>query len=88
MCSTELRSLVPSLEYLVSNGRQVLMEGIRLGGSAISFELENQRICSLIEFGTFFSQGLMGKSRKKAWELKVTNEGEREGHSSILGQAE
>ena len=35
MCSTELRSLVSSLEYLVSNGRQVLLGGIRLDGSAI-----------------------------------------------------
>ena len=35
MCSTELRNLVSSLKYLVSNGRQVLLEGIRLGGSAI-----------------------------------------------------
>ena len=34
MCSTELRSLVSSLEYLVYNGRQVLLGGIRLGGSA------------------------------------------------------
>ena len=31
---TELRNLVFSLEYLGSNGRQVLLEGIRLGGSA------------------------------------------------------
>ena len=31
----ELRNLVSSLEYLVSNGRQVLLGGIRLGGSAI-----------------------------------------------------
>ena len=36
VCSTELRSLVSSLEYLVSNGRQVLLRGIRLGGSATS----------------------------------------------------
>ena len=33
VCSTELRSLVSSLEYLVSNGRQVLLGGIGLGGS-------------------------------------------------------
>ena len=33
MCSTELRSLVSSLEYLVSNRGQVLLEGIILGGS-------------------------------------------------------
>ena len=33
VCSTELRSLVSSLEYLVSNGRQVLQGDIRLGGS-------------------------------------------------------
>ena len=29
----ELRSLVSSLEYLVSNRRQILLGGIRLGGS-------------------------------------------------------
>ena len=34
VCSMELRGLVSSLEYLVSNGRQVLLGGIRLGGSA------------------------------------------------------
>ena len=34
MCSAELRSLVSSLEYLVSNERQVLLGDIRLGGSA------------------------------------------------------
>ena len=34
VCSMELRNLVSSLEYLVSNGRQVLLGGIRLGGSA------------------------------------------------------
>ena len=33
VCSTELHSLVSFLEYLGSNGRQVLLEGIRLGGS-------------------------------------------------------
>ena len=30
----ELRNLVSSLEYLVSNGRQALLGDIRLGGSA------------------------------------------------------
>ena len=35
VCSTELRNLVSSLEHLVSDGRQVLLGGIRLGGSAI-----------------------------------------------------
>ena len=34
VCSTELRNLVSSLGYLVSNGRQVLMGGLRLDGSA------------------------------------------------------
>ena len=34
VCPTELRNLVFSLEYLVSNERQVLLEGIRLGDSA------------------------------------------------------
>ena len=34
VCSMEPGNLVPSLEYLVSNGRQVLLGGIRLGGSA------------------------------------------------------
>ena len=33
---TERHNLVSSLEYLVSNGRQVLLGGIRLGGSATS----------------------------------------------------
>ena len=36
VCPTELCNLVSSFEYLVSNGRQVLMGGIRLGGSAIA----------------------------------------------------
>ena len=31
---TERHNLVSSLEYLVSNGRQVLLGGIRLGDSA------------------------------------------------------
>ena len=35
VCLIELCSLVSSLEYLVSNGRQVLLGGIRLGGSTI-----------------------------------------------------
>jgi len=34
VCSMEIRSLVSSLEYLVSNGRQVLLGDIGLGGSA------------------------------------------------------
>ena len=34
VCSTELRNLVSSFEYLVSNERQVLLGDIRLGGSA------------------------------------------------------
>ena len=34
VCPTELRNLVSSLKYLVSNGRQVLLRGIRLGVSA------------------------------------------------------
>ena len=34
VCSMEPCSLVPSLEYLVSNGRQVLLGGISLDGSA------------------------------------------------------
>ena len=33
VCSTKLHNLVSSLKYLVSNGRQVLLRGIRLGGS-------------------------------------------------------
>ena len=33
MCPTELCNLVFSLECLVSNGRQTLLGGIRLGGS-------------------------------------------------------
>ena len=35
VCSMELHDLVSFLEYLVSNGRQVLLGGIRLGGSTI-----------------------------------------------------
>ena len=38
VCSMEPGNLVPSLEYLVSNGRQVLLGGIRLGGSATKRE--------------------------------------------------
>ena len=34
VCPMELRNLVFSLEYLVSNGGQVLLGGIRLGGFA------------------------------------------------------
>ena len=34
VCPMELRNLVSSLEHLVSNERQVLLEDIRLGGSA------------------------------------------------------
>ena len=33
VCPTELHNLVFPLEYLVSNKRQVLLRGIRLGGS-------------------------------------------------------
>ena len=33
VCSTELRNLVSSLEYLVSSGRQELLGGIKLDGS-------------------------------------------------------
>ena len=33
VCSTELRNLVSFIEYLVSNEREVLLGGIRLGGS-------------------------------------------------------
>ena len=40
MCLTELRSLVSSLGYLVSNERQVLLGGIRLGGSATLEEFQ------------------------------------------------
>ena len=35
VCPIELCNLVFSLECLVSNGRQALLGGIRLGGSAI-----------------------------------------------------
>ena len=35
-CSIKLHNLVTSLGYLVSNGRQVLLEGIRLDGYAIA----------------------------------------------------
>ena len=33
VCPTRPCNLVSSLEYLVSNGRQILLDGIRLGGS-------------------------------------------------------
>ena len=36
----ELRNLVSSIEYLVSNGGQVLLEGIRLGSCATRIEEE------------------------------------------------
>ena len=36
VCPTEPSNLVFSLECLVSNGRQALLWGIRLGGSATS----------------------------------------------------
>ena len=36
VCSMELHSLVSSHEYLLSNSRQVLLEDIRLDGSATS----------------------------------------------------
>ena len=35
VCPMELSNLVFSFEYLVSNGRQAPLGGIRLGGSAI-----------------------------------------------------
>ena len=41
VCSMELRNLVSSLEYLVSNERQVLLGGIRLGGSATKSKAGN-----------------------------------------------
>ena len=37
VCSTELFNLASSLEYLVSNGGQVLLRGIRLGGSTTKY---------------------------------------------------
>ena len=39
VCPTEPRHLVFSLGYLVSNGRRVLLGGIRLGGYAIEINL-------------------------------------------------
>ena len=39
VCPTKLCNLVFSLECLVPNGRQALLEGIRLGGSATVFFL-------------------------------------------------
>ena len=49
----------------------------------VLLELGNKRICSIIEFRTFFSQGLDGKSQWNAWELKVTNGEERESEHKI-----
>ena len=37
VCPMELRNLVSFLEYLVSNGRQVLLGDIRLGDSATNW---------------------------------------------------
>ena len=44
VCPTEPCNLVSSLEYLVSNGRRVLLGGIRLGGSATVLGLSIGRI--------------------------------------------
>ena len=43
----ELHNLVSSLEYLVSNGRQVLLGGIRLGSSATVKHL--YKVCELLK---------------------------------------
>ena len=56
MCSTELRSLVSSFEYLVFNGRQVLLGGIRLGGSATTM---NAFISMLMLYGHFSFHNLV-----------------------------
>ena len=44
VCSTELHSLVSSPGYLVSNGRQVLLRGIRLDGSATMSSLQKMTV--------------------------------------------
>ena len=41
VCPTKLGNLVFSLGYLVSNGRQVLLGGIRLDGSTTGGELNH-----------------------------------------------
>jgi hypothetical protein len=48
--------------------------------------LGNQRIYSLIEFGTFFLSRNDGKINGEAWELMVTNGEEREEHSVVSSQ--
>ena len=47
VCPTGLCNLVFSLDCLVSNRRQALLGGIRLGGSAISFALVSARSDSI-----------------------------------------
>ena len=54
---TELRNLVSSLEYLVSNGRQVLLGGIRLGGSATSPDIQAPMGCCKFKE---YQQGRLG----------------------------
>ena len=53
VCSTELSNLVSFLEYLVSNGRQVLLEGIRLDGSATCRKLASFSFLLLPFFPSF-----------------------------------
>ena len=57
VCLMELRSLVYSLEFLVSNGRQVLLGGIGLGGSA-TFPMQKKEIMLVAAKINFISNDL------------------------------
>jgi hypothetical protein len=50
----------------------------------VLFRFENQWICSLITFETFFSQGLMGKSMEKLGSLRSPMEKRGKGALSIF----
>ena len=63
VCSMELRSFVSSLEYLVSNGRQVIMGGIRLGGSATYVSLLRSFFASRP-----YNYGLCGVLGRRIWK--------------------
>jgi len=75
VCPTELRNLVSSLEYLVSNGRQVLLGGIRLGRSTTLSQRGNTS--RLDDLAT--AEGWVGSSRMPhaSYANTVTNDGPR-----------
>ena len=57
VCSMKLRSLVSTLEYLVSNGRQVHLGDIGLGGSA-TFPMQKKEIMLVAAKINFISNDL------------------------------